>query len=938
MAFRKAFLILASIMLLATSLVAQLFDLNAKLPIDENVLVGKLDNGLTYYIRRNTEPQNFAELRLVINAGSIDEDDHQRGLAHFTEHMAFNGTRNFPGNSLNEYLNSMGLGMMGGDLNAATSFDFTFYMLPVRPKDKQQLDKAFVILSDWAAYVNFDHTEIDKERGIIMEEWRLYLGAQERMQQKYFSVLFKDSKYANRAPIGTPEVLESFPYQVIKDFYKDWYRPDLQAVVAVGDFDVKEIEDLIKKHFNPIPKKQNPRVRPVYEVPEHDETRFVFATDKEATHTVLYLFHKHPKELVETVADYRHETTVLLLDTMLNNRFEEMTRRPEPPFMQAFGTKTSFIGPIGVYLLGAVVDDNGVMTGYNALMTEMERVKQHGFHKSELVRAKEVLLKNSEQALNEKDKTDSKRLVWTYMRNFMQGEYMMNIEHEHELLKYVLGTITLFDVQNVITKYLTEENRVIALTGPEERSVPLPTEKEILAMFQQIENSELEEFPETKIDKPLLEKLPKVVKVDIPREDVKMGYYTWTLKNGAKVHLKTTNFRNDEILFSAVRRGGTSLADDKNFLSVSVASDIQSEAGLGSYDATQLSNYLSVKDASLTAELYGRTERLSGRSSVKDFDTLMQLLYLNFTAQRFDPQAFKTWKHKSEIELRNVANEPQFIWSQEVSRTLYNNHLRTRHLSISDISKVNHKVAFNYFKSRFESANDFNFYFVGNIDKDEMQKFIEQYIAPLPNKKTKAKDIDRNIRFSQKGVSKEVRKGQDERSMVMLLFANNYTYNLQENMRLEAMNSVLNNLLFENIREKMSGVYVVQAIEQTSNNEKPEVLVQVVLGCSPERVDELIVAIHDQLNTIKNNEFDDKYIDTFKETFRQRIDRDLRTNKFWLSRLVNLHLDNLNPDEVLSVEIIAESITRDDVTNMAKKYINFDNMLRVVLLPEVVEN
>ena len=931
---RKVWFLMTCLLVLSSfNLYSHSINYKDRLPVDDSVIIGKLENGLTYYIKQNKEPENFAELRLVVKAGSILENENQRGLAHFTEHMAFNGTENFPNNTLMEYLNTLGLGFSGG-LNAFTSFDETVYMLTSKTDNKENFNKAFLILSDWAARLSFDHDEIDSERGIIMEEWRGGRGASERMLNQQRRVIFENSKYAERMPIGTPDVIENFDYQLIKDFYNDWYRPDLQAVVAVGDFDVNEIKKFIETHFNTIPVKDNPRTKPNYSVPDHEETKFAFATDVEATHTVLSLMHKHDNKSIESIEDYREQLVISHLNQMLNNRFIEISRQPAAPFTQAYASKYAMISPVSVYTLTAIVDETKINDGFFAIISEIERAKRYGFYESELSRAKDVLLKNFERAYNEKNKMSSHRFVWAYVFNFLRDTTMMSVEQEYYLVNDLLSTVNLQDIQRAITDNITDYNRIIGITAPEKQSLILPSENEILDMFTFIKTEALERFPETTLEEALLSIHPQPVKVKKPKFNKELEVYTWTLKNGAKVHLKKTDFKNNEILFSGFRKGGLSQADDITYNSAKSAAQIITESGLGSFNKNLLERYLSGKDVSFQAELRAKNESLSGSSSVKDFEALLQLLYLNFTNPRFDDVAFETWKNKLDVNLRNLQKSPEFAFNESLYNILYNNHLRAKQMSLEDLNNIDHQLAYQFFINRFNSANDFTFIFVGNISHQELHSFIEKYIANLPSNNTDSNIINRKMNFVQSSERNNIFQGKDEKTLVRLIYTNDYNYNYIENLKINATNRVLNEMLLENIRENISGVYSIFSYAIIENDPKQQVAIHISFGCSPERVDEIVEAISEQVMLLINNSFEDKYLHTFKETYKQRMEVATKTNKYWLDQIEAINFHNFSSKDILNKLNIIENFSRAELSYIAKKYFDLNKKLIIVLYPE----
>jgi len=930
MHFKKHILFVLAIILLATQIHSQSPD--QLLPFDDSITIGHLENGLTYYIKQNSEPKDMAYLFLVCKVGSIDENDDQRGLAHFLEHSAFNGTENFPGNSLREYLNSVGSGLMGGT-NAMTSFDFTVYILETKTTDLNQLDKFFTILSDYSARLSLDNEAIDKERGIILEEKRLHSGAMSRMMDKVYEVLFWGSQYSVRLPIGTPEVIANFPYQTLKDFYHDWYRPDLQAVIAVGDFDPQTVESFIHKNFDTIPKRENSREKIDFEVPSHSDTKFAFVTDKEATEINLIVYYKSPARPRKTEDDYNKDMVVSLLNALLNKRFEDITRSPNPPFIMANASYHSVIAPMALYGLQAVVDQEHIMSGYEALFTEIQRVKQHGFHPSELENAKAIILTQYERARSEKDKTNSGTYAWHMMSHFTDGSQMMDIDDEYEIVTDILKNITFEDINDAIDTYLTDDNRAVVLMGPDTIDDILPDQTDLLRLFDDISGSDVEPYAETVITEPLLAKTPKKAKVNAPTFDETLGIYTWTLKNGAKVHLKTTDFKNNEIHLSAFRTGGLSQADDAVHKSARFADGIQNASGLGQFDAIQLSTYLSGKDLRFYTSLGGTSEQISARSSIKDFETMLQMMYINATKPRFDETAFEVWRDRQEILLRNQANSPQFLFSKTMSEMLFENHPRNHLETAEDVVQVNHRTAYNFYKSRFDSANGFNFVFVGNITASQLQPYIETYIATLPKGKAKTDIVDRKLKISTKQAREDIYKGQ-EMSLVASHFTNRFPISWETEQKIRLMNAVFQEMLFDNIREKMSGVYIVQTAPIIIREYGNQLSNVVLFGSDKDRVEEILTEIKRQIHLLLFNEYDELFFTTAKETLKKEYEQNERENRYWLSTIQEMLLYGFTSFDVARHTGFVDTITREDVAAIANRCFDLRKNVTVVLFPE----
>jgi len=912
---------------------------DSTLPFDHTITTGQLENNLTYYIKQNKDPKDIAYLLLAVNVGSVNEDDHQQGLAHFLEHSVFNGSEHFPGKALMDYLNSVGSGMQGGS-NAETGFDDTVYILETKTTDPEQLDKFFQILSDFAAYASLENDAIDKERGIILEEKRLDNDASSRMLDQLYEYLLYGSKYSKRLPIGDPEIVAHFPYQTLKDFYNDWYRPDLQAVIAVGDFDVQKVKALIEKHFSDIPQRDNPRERVYYDVPQHEDTKIAIITDGEAAETEILIYYKSPNTSLRTVGDYRKNTVLDLLTDMFYKRLSDITNSANPPFLEAYAWHYYIAHPQKLYTIGATVDENQVMQGFTALITEIERVKQHGFSASELEMSKSRLLSEYKMSLSEKDKTNSSDYAWALAEHFSNGTQVMNIDYEYQLVKALLKDITLEDIRTAINTYITEDNRVVAYMGAETPifpSVGTPfMASEILNMFTEIQNTPLQPYSETIIDQPLLAKTPKKVKTKKPTHDLTLDTYTWSLPNGATVHLKPTDFKNNEINLNAFRSGGLSHADDDIYPIARFAAEINDNIGRGVFDINQLNTYLSDKDIYYHGSISNNYEQITAKSSVGDLETMLQMLYLDFTQPRYDETGFEIWKARKLLQLKNQEKDPEHIFYNTVDNLLYDSHLRGKEPTADDLvgtPLAASETAHTFYKSRFGSANDFHFVFVGNITPKDLQPFIEKYIATLPNKQTSNEIIDRNLRLSERTKRENIYKGQ-EMSRLVMQFNNSIVADYAMEQKINLMSAVFQEMIYENIREKMSGVYIIYTYPYILREQSNQVANFMYLGCDPNRVEEIITEAKRQVRLLLANDYEELFYTTAKETLRKDYEQKERDNEYWLSIVKEQILYGFSSSEITGHIAFLDTISREDIADMAKICFDLEKCVMVVQYPE----
>jgi zinc protease len=901
---------------------------------DPKITIGKLENGLTYYIRENKKPEKRAELRLAVKAGSVLEDDDQQGLAHFCEHMAFNGTKNFPKMDIVNFLERSGV-RFGRDLNAGTGFDQTIYMMQVPTDSPLVMQKGFRILEEWAHAVAFDDEEIDKERGVIVEEWRLGKGAYERVQNKHNPIMYYNSKYAVRLPIGKKEVLESFTHDVLKRFYKEWYRPDLMAVVAVGDFDKKEIEALIKKQFTGLANPSQERERIKYRLPNHAETLVSIATDAELPNTMVQVLFKRDKEDERTVGDYRNRFILRqLYDGMLNARFQERLQKPNPPFIYGGGGDSRFLGEKQAYYLVAAVKENSIAEGLDALLTEAFRVKQHGFTASELERQKKELLRGMENMYKEREKTESSNYASEYLRNFLVDETIPGIEVEYELFKQFIPGISLQEVNRLASVLLTNDNRVVILSAPKKESVKVPTEAELLTVVNAASTRQTEPYIDKVSTTPLVSKPPTAGKVTGEKKIASLGVAEWKLSNGARVVLKPTDFKADEILFSAYSEGGTSLSSDKNYLSASRATAAVSQSGVGEFDAITLQKMLAGKVVRVFPMISVLAEGFSGSASPQDLETMFQLVYLYFTAPREDTSALGALMVREKASIQNRSVSPEGAFYDTLQVTMANYHHRARPVTVQLLDEVNFDTAFIFYKDRFADASGFTFFLVGNFQLEKIKPLIEKYIASLPSINRKETWRDPGMIPPKGVISKQVNRGIEQKSTVQMVFTGPFDWTRQNRYDFESMMEVVRIKLREVIREEKGGTYGVMASGSTSLYPRKEYAITIGFGCSPDRVDELVGAVMLQIDTLKIKKCDDTNVEKVKELQRRGREVNLKENNFWLSSFRTYYANGENPEDILEFPKLVDNLSGEAIQATANTYFDVNNYIKVVLFPE----
>ncbi len=903
------------------------------IPVDPHITVGTLSNGLRYYIRPNNMPQNRAELRLVVNAGSVLEDDDQQGLAHFVEHMAFNGSKHFARNELVRFMESIGM-KMGPSVNAFTSFDETVYMLQL-PADKAEvMDRAFLILEDWAQNLSFDPAEIDKERGVIVEEWRLGRGANARMQDKQFPVLMKGSRYAERVPIGKKEIVETFKYDRLKKFYADWYRPDLMAIVAVGDFDTTAVENLIKQHFGAMTNPRNERPRPVYQVPDHPGTLYGIVGDKEATMTAAVVYNKLPADEQRTVGSYRRMILENLYLGMFNNRLSDLSRKPDPPFMMASVAHGLFVRSKEAATVGVVVKDGGVERGLQAVFIESERVARFGFTPAEFERQKREMLRQYEAMYAERDKHQSADLAAEYIRNFTTGESIPGIAYEYELQKRFLPEVTVAEVNKLATAWAGDRSRVVLVGAPQKDGVSLPDEAKLAAVMKSVAGSTIEPHVDTMTSTSLLDSPPKGGSVVKTATKETYGITEWQLSNGAKVVLKPTTYKEDEVAFEAWSFGGTSLASDQDFNAVRMASQLIMMSGLGKFDSTELRKVRAGKMADVVPMITDTEQVLSGGASPKDLDTLFQLIYLTFTQPRADPNIFTIFTSQMKAMLANQAASPAYAFMQTLQATLTQGHPRARPMTPEMVDELNLEKSLAFYKERFADAGNFTFFFVGSFDLATIRPLVEQYLGALPS--TDRHETWKNVGITPpRGVVKKtVAKGIEPKSQAAIVFTGPFEYDPEHRLALRTLGMALQGRLRDSLREDMGGTYNVSVSASPSKIPEQRYSVNVNFGCDPGRTDELVAAVFREIDSLRANGPSEKQMADLREQLLREYETNIRQNGYLLAQIAYKYAYQEDVKGLFDLPDMYRKLTPAVVRDAARRYLTPDNYVQVTLLPE----
>ena len=908
-----------------------------EIPVDPNVKIGKLANGLTYYIRNNGKPEDKVELRLVVNAGSILENENQLGLAHFMEHMNFNGTKNFQKNELVDYLQSIGV-QFGADLNAYTSFDETVYILPIPSDDAEKLEKGFQILEDWAHNATLTDEAIDAERGVVLEEYRLGLGPDKRMMQEYLPKLMYGSKYAERLPIGTKENLEKFTYDDVRSYYKDWYRPDLMAVVAVGDLDVDQLEAKIKQHFSGIANPENPKKRETFKLPNHEETFVTIASDKEAPFSQVQIMYKDNFEApkIKTTVDYRESLIKSLFSTMINNRLTELTNKPAPPFVfGSTGYGGTFSRSKNAYQSFAMTSETGQIAGLKALLEENERVKRFGFQDAEFKRAKKSIMARWDKTFKDKDKQESNRIIGEYVNNFLDEEPIPGIEWEYAMTNQFIGTIQLEEINDLITQFIHDDNRVIILTGPEKEGLIAVTESEVLDLLKEVESSNIEAYQDAEIRENLIENLLAEGSIVDSSTNESINTTTFTLSNGAKVTFKKTDYKNDEILFEAVSLGGTNLYSDEDFKATTFANGGLAEAGIGGLSKTDLGKMLSGKIANVSPYIQLATEGFRGQAAPKDLETLLQQMYLYFTDLNKDQEAFQSFIDKQKSFLGNLMANPQFFFSNETGKV--QNEGNPRYVGFptpENMDQADYNLAYEKYKERFADAGDFHFFFVGNVDEAMLKELSKKYIASLPT--TNSNETISPTVFREKDIYKKhvVKKGKDPKSLVSIVWReDDIEYSAEKSLEVSALGEILTIKLIEKLREEEGGVYGVGANGNLRKLSFPGVTFSISFPCGPENVDKLVAVALAEVEKLKLEGPTTEDLNKVKESKLQSYREASKTNRFWLSNLTTSMQEDSDAEKVLKTEEAINALTKEAIQKVANEFLD-GNYFLGILMPE----
>jgi zinc protease len=909
------------------------FDLKDKIPVDKAVTIGKLSNGLTYYIHPNKNPEKFAQIKLIVKAGSIQEDDDQLGLAHFLAHISLAGTKNFSRQQLVNFFNSTGI-KFGPEVTAAASFEGTIYSLPIPTDSPNVVQKSLDILKDWAVNISFDKEAIDKERSVVIEEMNSGLDINTQIFQKQVPYLFKNSRYADRITFGKKKILESFTPETLKRFYSDWYRPDLMAIIVVGDVDKNQVEKLIKDKFADLENPINSRPFLEYLIPEHKDTLISILAEKDIPVATLLIHHEFHSKPDVSLQDMRDKIPATLFALMFNQRMTELKLKQDFPMTNGSVSQGIFVANNSIFTLEALgVKENRYIEAIDYILTAYEKAKRFGFSEKELLRAKSSLIRSLQFEAIEKNSYESSLLAAKYTRNFFLQEPIPGADYEFEFNHKFLQTVTRNEVNNLISSLLKDNNLVVTLSMPAKSELKVPTEKEILTIMRGIKAKEIIEYDEELAKRPLLEKEPTAGSIKLERQIKEIGATEWTLSNGAKVVFKPTDFKLDEILMFASSPGGTSLVNQPDYNVVRSAASIIENSGVGTFSRIDLKKYLVNKHVFVTPYIDDSFEGLRGNCSPFDLETMMKLTHLYFTSPRKDEAAFKDFKSKQEIALANQNSLLQNVFQDSVNALLYNHNPRKAAINKNILQQMDLDKSISFYRERFANAGDFTFFFVGTITINEFKSYIEKYIASLPFRSKKENWKDNNISYTQ-GIEKNVVGTSNSKSIVQLIYTSKFKYSLQNCLELNALQKLLSNKLQQvlaNAGEANSGLAIEISPEHFP---KEKVRASIKLSCATEKIDVLTKILNTQLDSIKQFGMRKKDTELAQTSLLKEMESNIKQNNYWLQLISSAYINGYDPKMIIQMDSLVKKLSPDTMQKWIKEIFRKNNYIRVTLLSE----
>jgi len=912
-------------------------DPNQPVPNDESVRYGVLENGMTYYIKSNQEPQERASFYIIQNVGALLEEDHQDGLAHFLEHMAFNGTKHFEENGIIDFLEKHGVAF-GRNINAYTSQNQTVYNLTDVPVNKPGLlDSCLLVLNDWSNYLLLTEEEIDKERGVIKEEWRTRRTAQFRMYTESMQYLYPNSKFAERDVIGDLEVIENFDYDALRDFYHRWYRTDLQAIAMAGDFDAEEMEKKVIDLFSQIPAVENPPERPFYEIPDSEEAVFGLVTDPEAQQTMIQYMVRHRKshDGPETFMDYRESYIHELFNAMMGQRLEEIVQKGDPPYVVGLVNYGDFERGYEALQALAIPKPNQEELGFTALMTELERAKRFGFTQGELDRAKAEILSQWEKYYKERDKISNDEHINSFVDNFLDGDAYPSAEFGYQAVQALLPTITVADFSQRMGIWAGSQNEVLIIQGPEGEGVEHLDEAAALTILEKVASAEIEPYEDEALAESLVS--GELVPVDIVSErnlDV-LDAVEWTLANGAKVIFRHADFEKDQVQIRGYSKGGSSLYEKEDVPNTGMLTDLVSMYGVGEFDAMGLQKMLSGKNVSLSPSLGNLSEGINGNASPKDAETMMQLLYLTFNEPRFDKEAHDAIVARFMAFVENMNNNPQKVMGDSLSLILTDYHPRTRVLDTKFLEDIEYDRIEDIYRDRFADASDFFFVIVGNMEQEEVKMLARKYIGAIGDLDRTETWVDRKVYEPEGAVEKVIPMTlATPKANVNIVMNQEMEYNPYNRMVMRVIQNVLDLRYTETIREEEGGTYGVGIRTSLSKWPVEKATMRIMFDCDPERAEELKKIVFAELQKLATEGPSEEDLSKTVENILKDREQSKEHNSYYLNTLYNYYVYGINFDDPANYEAIVNGLTTKDVQKLMQDFYKDPNLVDVVFVPK----
>lgn len=933
---KKFILVLINVLFLSGMIFAQDIDLTQKVPFDPEIRTGTLENGITYYLKHNEEPKERASFYMVQNVGALLENDDQNGLAHFLEHMAFNGTKNFEGKGILDFLEKNGVAF-GSNINALTSFAETVYNLSDVPTTKPGLiDSCLLVLHDWSDYLLLTEEEIDAERGVISEEWRTRRNADFRLRAQWFSVIFKGSKYAVRDVIGDLDIIKNFEYETIRNFYHDWYRTDLQAIAVVGDFDLDEVEAKVIELFSEIKAVDNRREREGYTIPEHDETYFVLATDKEASQSSIsiYMLRENKDEQEKTLNDMREMYITNLYNAMFRMRISELLQKGTPPFIMGSSANGGFVRLYDAYSINVTASPNKEDIALEAIMTETERVRRHGFVATELERAKTNFLTQMESAYKQKDKISNDRHAREIQRFFLTKEPATGFDFEIDFINKIIPGITVEEVNAKAKEWIVDKNRTIVISGPSEGVTHL-TEAEALAIMDKVKQAEIAPYVDEASAASLISEDLKGSKIISSKKLPAFDAVEWKLGNRVKVVYRHADYEKDAVSIRSFSKGGSSLFGDEYVPSSMMINTFMNAYGVGEFDAISLQKMLTGKKVQVSPNLGELTEGISGSSTPKDLETMLQLVYLYFEQPRFDADAHNALKARYSAYMANLANDPQKIMQDSLSMILTDYHSRTRIMNAEFFDDVNIDLIEEMYKDRFQDASDFTFFIVGNVDEKKLKPLVEKYLGSLTDIKREETWKDNQVNAPEGRTEKEIEiTFTTPKSNVNVIYTNEMEYTQKNRLGLSIIKAVLDLRYTETIREEEGGTYGVGVRARTSHYPESEATLSMFFDCDPEKANHLKSLVYKEIEKIIAEGPTAIDLDKSVKNMLKTREQSKMHNRYWSSALYNYYYHGINTTDPANYEDILNAFTIEEIKEIAAAFFTDADLVDVVFKPK----